>query len=855
LATSSNVGSKLGHFRILEKLGEGGMGVVYRAYDENLQREVALKVLRNDPREDGSGRVRMRREALALAQLNHPNIATVYDFDTDGDNDFVVLEYISGETLAHLIRQHPLPLTQLLSLGAEIADAVERAHSNGIIHCDLKPSNVVLTEDMHAKVLDFGLARLFRGFGDSTSAATSSGSSGGTLPYMAPEQLSGKADVRSDIYSIGTVLYEMATGVRAFQQEHFADLVEGILHGRPPLPSTRNPEIPPALDAIIAKAMATDPADRYQSAGALRDDLARISAGIPVSAEVPATKFWITWRWASAVIAASLLALVIMPFARKIQAPGTTAQANPARVVAVLPFESVGGAPEDEALCRGLTEALTANLAQQGRKYGWEVVPAAEVRGQSIKDADQARRILGANLVVEGSWQFKGARQVAYGLVDSKNRRHIDGTVVRVEGEDYFSLEGQVLNGALRMLSGDAEPVLVENSKYRPKDPKAYQYYLRARGYLQNYQQADNLSAALTLLTTATTLDPNFAVAHASLGEAYWRKYQETKDPKYVDLAQKSAQLAQRLAGETPEVLGTLGLIDQGTGKYERAAAEYERMIERAPSDDSAYRGLAAAYKSLGNLAEAERTYRRAIEIRKDYPGSYTMLGVLLYSEGRFAESEAIFLHAIELAPENPKSYSNLAGLYIVWGNYPKAIAALEKSIAIQPNNRVYINLAGLYYFQERYADAVQAAEKSIQIESRDYRAWHNLASAAHWIPSLRARSTFAYKHTAEMVEAQLKVNPRDPDLLGVLADCKSMLGEVRESEAYMTAALKLAPDHAETMLIAAELYEHNGKRDLALHWVAEAIKHGYAQTNIEHSAELKNLRKDPGFKHAISPQ
>jgi serine/threonine protein kinase len=140
LATPSNVGSKLGHFRILEKLGEGGMGVVYRAYDENLQREVALKVLRNDPREDGSGRVRMRREALALAQLNHPNIATVYDFDTDGDNDFVVLEYISGETLAHLIRQNPLPLAQLLGLGAEIADAVERAHSNGIIHCDLKTS-------------------------------------------------------------------------------------------------------------------------------------------------------------------------------------------------------------------------------------------------------------------------------------------------------------------------------------------------------------------------------------------------------------------------------------------------------------------------------------------------------------------------------------------------------------------------------------------------------------------------------------------------------------------------------------------------------------------------------------------
>jgi tetratricopeptide (TPR) repeat protein/predicted Ser/Thr protein kinase len=855
LATSSNVGGKLGHFRILEKLGEGGMGVVYRAYDENLQREVALKVLRNDPREDGSGRFRMRREALALAQLNHPNIATVYDFETDGDNDFVVLEYISGETLAHLIRQHPLPLAQLLGLGAEIADAVERAHTNGIIHCDLKPSNVVLTEDMHAKVLDFGLARLFRGFGDSTGAATASGSSGGTLPYMAPEQLSGKADVRSDIYSIGTVLYEMATGARAFQQEHFAELVEGILHGRPPLPSTRNPEIPPALDAIIAKAMATNPDDRYQTAGALRDDLLRLSAGIPVSAKVPPTRFWVTWRWVSAVVAASVIALVFIPFARKVQAPATTASATPARIVAVLPFESVGGAIEDEALCRGLTEALTANLAQQGRRYGWEVVPAAEVRSQGIKDADQARRMLGANLVVEGSWQFKGARQVAYGLVDAKNRRHVDGSVVRVEGEDYFALEGQVLNGAIRMLAGDATPVIIEGpQKYRPKDPKAYQYYLRARGYLQNYQQAENVNSAVTLLKSATALDPNFALAHAALGEAYWRKYKETKEPNYVSQAQKSVELAQRLAGDTPEVLSTLGLLDQGTGKYEKAAAEYERVIALNPTDDVAYRGLAAAYQSLGNNKEAERTYRRAIEIRKDAAFGYWALAGYLYRVGRNKESLEVFQRAIELAPENPKLYTSMGGVYYVMADFPKAIAAFEKSNSVQPNAVAYINLGTVYYFQEKYAESAQAFKKSIELNDRDYRAWHNLASASNWVPALRNEAPAAYKRSAEMIEAQLKVNPRDPDLLMLLADCKSMLGDKKEAESLLSAAMKLDPNNGQQMLVAAEIYEHHGKRDLALHWVAESIKHGYALENIEHSAGLKELRKDPRFKKTVSP-
>jgi tetratricopeptide (TPR) repeat protein/tRNA A-37 threonylcarbamoyl transferase component Bud32/TolB-like protein len=855
LAASSNVGAKLGHYRILEKLGEGGMGVVYRALDENLQREVALKVLRVDHHDDGTGRTRMRREALALAQLNHPNIATVYNFESDGDTDFVVLEYVSGESLAHLIRQKPLGMSRLLGLGAEIADAVEKAHSNGIIHCDLKPSNIVLTEDGHAKVLDFGLARLFAGFGESGTAITATGSSGGTLPYMSPEQLSGKADVRSDVYALGTVLFEMSTGIRAFQQEHFADLVDAILHSRPTLPSTLNPEIPHSLDAIIVKAMAKDPKDRYQAAAEVRDDLMRLSAGIPVTAKVPPSGISRAWQAISVLAVLAVISLVSVPFVRKVQTP-STAQATPARIVAVLPFESVGGAPEDEALCRGLTEALTANLAQQGRRFGWEVVPAAEVRKQDIKDSEGARRILGANLVIEGSWQFKGANQVAYGLVDAKNRRHVDGSVVRADSGDYFGLENQVLSGSLRMLSGDSAPVQIEGpQKYRPKDPKAYQYYLRARGYLQNYQQPQNVDSAVALLKSAIELDSNFALAHASLAEAYWRKYLETKDANYVALGQKSVRLAQRLAGDTAEVLSTLGLLDQGTGNYEKAAAEYERVIAINPTDDTAYRGLATAYKSLGNNVEAERAYRRAIEIRKDSPYGYTDLAVYLFSIGRTKEAEPVFQRAIELAPENPKAYTNLGGLYYVMADYPKAIALFEKSNAVMPNFRAYLNLGTVYYFQGHFGEAARSFEKSIELDNRDYRTWHNLGSAAYWVPGMRAKSMAAYKRAAEMMEAQLKVNPRDAELLTTLADCKSMLGQVKESESYMAAALKLAPDSALNMLVAAELYEHNGKRDLALHWVSEAVKHGYAASNMEHSEGLRELRKDPRFKKAISPQ
>ena len=852
MVSPSIVGGKLGHFRILEKLGEGGMGVVYRAYDENLQREVALKVLRNDPNEDGTARIRMRREALALAQLNHPNIATVFDFESDGATDFVVLEYVAGESLARLIRLHPLQLPRILGLGSEIADAVEQAHANGIIHCDLKPSNIVLTEDFHAKVLDFGLARLFRGFGESATAATATGSSGGTLPYMAPEQLSGKVDVRTDVYAIGTVLFEMATGRRAFLQEHFADLVEAILHERPPLASSINKAIPAPLDAIIAKAMAKNADDRYQSAAELRDDILRISAGMPITAKVPPAPSRISWRWVSSIAVVTILALTVVPYFRKVQTP-STAFAHPAKVVAVLPFESVGGAPGDDAVCRGLTEALTARLAQQSRRFGWEVIPAAEVRSQKIKDAEQARRMLGANLVLEGTWQFKGARQIAYGLVDSANRRHLDASVVRADGEDYFSLEGEVFNGALRMLAGDNALASLEGQKYRPKDPKAYQDYLRARGYLQGFSQRGDIDSALSLLTSATKLDPEFALAHASLAEASWLKYVETKDPKWVTAAQASVARAVELAPDAPEILAAQGLIDQGTGKYEKAVAEYERAVALNPTDDSAYRGLASAYRALGNQPEAERSYRRAFELRKDAPGGYAALGAYLYNLGRYKEAEPLFLRVIELAPENPKGYSNLGGVYFALGDYKKATTYFEKSNTIEPNARAYSNLGSIYYFEQRFTDAAQAYEKAVALNKGDIRYWHNLAASYYWIPGQKEKSKQTYQHVKEMINEQLKVNPRDADLIMLLADCEAMLGNNEAGARYAERSMQLSPDSVENMLVAAELYEKIGKRDQALAYVKRAIDKGFSMEELSRSAGLRDLRADPRYKALLS--
>ncbi len=275
------VGQTLGHYRILEKIGEGGMGVVYRAHDERLDRDVALKVLPAGTLADDKARRRLRSEALALARLNHQNIEAIYDFDTQDDVDFLVVEYVTGPTLADRLAGGPLEEAEILRVGVQIAAALEEAHALEVVHRDLKPANIKVTSKGRVKVLDFGLATLLRpdGEADATRSATDAGVTAGTVPYMAPEQLMGSvADARSDIFAAGVVLYEMATGRRPFQGRATAELTDAILHTAPPLPTRIHADLSRRLEDVILKCLEKDPENRYQSAKELAIDLRRLAA-------------------------------------------------------------------------------------------------------------------------------------------------------------------------------------------------------------------------------------------------------------------------------------------------------------------------------------------------------------------------------------------------------------------------------------------------------------------------------------------------------------------------------------------------------------------------------------------------
>lgn len=847
MATSLAGGQTYGHYRLVARVGEGAMGVVYRAHDEVLERDVALKLLRPGVLRDTSTRRRFRQEALTLARLNHPNIETLHGFETDGDVDFLVMEYVPGITLADRLVQGPLRQPELINIAIQIASAVAEAHDRGVVHRDLKPGNIMVRPSGQVKVLDFGLAQLLP-TQDQPTQSDSAGSLAGTLPYVAPEQLHGsQPDRRTDVHALGVVLYEMATGRRPHAQSSVAALVEAILKEEPaPLRSVR-PEIPAEFEAIVCKAMDKDPGLRYQSARELAIDLQRLvsSRNLELIAQPRPRSLGLLWPAVAAV--ACLLIAFVWILVHRATSPPSPAPAPRARVVAVLPFEAIGANPENQALCRGLTELLTARLAQIGN--GVEVIPTSEVQAQGVTSATDARRKLGATLVVEGSWNFAAGNQLTYSLVDANTRRSLNAAVVQPDLRNLLTTEDEAAGQLLAMMNLEVpRDTRTPAQQEVLAHPDAWQYYVRGRGYLLQYADPQNLRSAIALFNTAIDIEPSFALAWAGLGEAYWREFQDSRNEEFVPKAIEASAKAVRLNDKLAPVHVTLGTIDQGRGDYEAAVREFERALELDPESDAAYRGLAASYASLGKMDRAESAYLRAIAVRRDYWGSYSALGGFYYTQARYDDAAAQFRRAIDFAPENARGYTNLGGIYYLQGNYKQAQELYEKSITLEPNYRAYSNLGTLYFYNGRYADAARMFEKALQLNDTDSRVWRNLASAYYWAPGEREKARAAYGKAASLIDKELQINPRDSTLMLQLADCESMLGHSAKAVALVHQALALSPDSAEDLHLAAGIEEQVGNRQAALELLGKAIRAGYSIAEIERDPALQQLRADPRY-------
>jgi tetratricopeptide (TPR) repeat protein/TolB-like protein/predicted Ser/Thr protein kinase len=858
-------GQTVGRFAIRARLGAGGMGEVYRADDTALKRPVALKRMAPRLRTDESFRKRFLREAQFASGLSNPHIAGVYDVLEANGEMFVVMEYVEGVTLRQRLAQ-PLSLAEFFGIAAQCISALAAAHQQGIVHRDIKPENIMLAGDGQVKILDFGVAKQLPRAEDVEtllSLTSTSGSFSGTPAYMAPETLLEKEpDPRADIFSLGVVFYEALSGRHPFHGENFVATTGRILHETPPPLSKANPKVPAELERIVAKMLAKNPAERYATSADLLVDLRAaeraMQSGAPHAAVLPQARPGVAARrrgWAIAAIAILAVAgLSLIPQVRhRLPWFGRPTFAGPKSVV-VLPFHPVNPSQENQAFCDGMTEMLTVKLTQLTATHQLQVMPARDVRTRRVASAEEARKELGAGLVLEGSLDRSGSMaRVNYALVDTASLRQVRAETITADASDPFALQDRVAEGVVEMLALELKPK--ERQQLQARDTQvagAYDLYLQGRGYLQNYDKPENVDNAIRAFQQAIAFDPKFGLAQAALGEAYWQKYSSSKDSQWVVHAREACARAKSLESNHAAAYVCSGTLNNGTGEYKSAIADFQRAIELEPTSDDAYRGLAYAYEQLKDFDQAERTYRRAIEVRPHYWADYNWLGTFYFRRSRFPDAIEAFKKVVELAPESFRAYANLGAPYLRMGLYAEAIAAFERSVAIRPNAIGYSNLATAYFHQRRYADAARTFEEAVKLRPQDYELWWNLGDAYYWTPGRRAGATVAYKKSIELAGGNLKVNPRDTRVRTVRAMCYAMLGEKRPALADLAESLKVMPGDQEVRQAAALVYNQLGDTGKALEWLEKALAAGYSARLIRDTPNFDNLRTDPRFQDLV---
>jgi serine/threonine protein kinase/tetratricopeptide (TPR) repeat protein len=863
-------GAKLGSYEILAPLRSGGMGEVYRARDARLNREVAFKVVSPIFADAPDFLMRFRREANVLASLNHPNIVTIYEIGQEGRTLYIAMELVDGKALDEILTAGAMLTHDVLDIAIQISTGLAVAHECGIVHRDLKPSNVMIRKDGLAKILDFGLSKPAPGFQtaafDGLTAVTGPDVLLGTIDYMSPEQASGlPTDFRSDQFSFGSLLYEMLTGQRPFHRETKPQTLAAIIENEPKPVASLNPLAPAAIVSIALQCLAKKPEKRYAStqelAGALKEvrdsSVAEESTALSRNARKVLQRVprWLEITLAAALIVAGI-AIAAPRLSEKVRVWSESLSPITEKQLVVLPFTNVGNDPENQSFCDGLVEILSSKLSQLEQfQRKLRVVPSTDVLREGIVDVREARQTFGATLAITGSVQRRENRvRLTINLVDPQTLLQLKSKTIDTEAHDISVLQdGVVLEVAELLdvkLSSQAKQVLAVGGT---TVPSAYEYYMQGKGYLQRYEVAQNLDTAISLFNLALGQDRSYALAEAGLGEAYWRKYELTKETQWAEQAKKSSAAAIALNDKLAQVYVTLGMIHTGTGHYEEAIQNLQKALVLDPINADAYRELAKTYQRMGRVKDAESTYLNAIAVRPGYWGTHNDLGGFYYRLGRYAEAEKEFRNVVDLTPDNARGYKNLGAIAYSQKRYEEAAKMFEKSVAIKPSDGAYSNLGNVYYTLGQYAEAARYYEKAIQMNGREPLWWHNLAGAYQASgESQKARA--AFQQTAALTEEQLRVNPRDPVLLIWLADAYSYLNKAQRARQLLEQALALSPDDVSNMFQASAIYEQLGDRELALQWIARAIKGGFSRDLIEKEPTLARLRLDPRFPGLLGP-
>jgi serine/threonine protein kinase len=687
------IGRTISRYRIVQQVGRGGMGIVYQADDPELGRSVALKFLPDDLASDMNALERFRREARAASALNHPNICTIYEIAEHEGRRFIAMEFLQGQTLESVIKERSLNAEELLRIAIELASALGAAHAKGVIHRDIKPANIFVTRDGQAKILDFGLAKVDGGpAADSGGALFSTqdanqyllstpGFAMGTLPYMSPEQARAKElDGRSDLFSFGAVLYEMATGKQAFRGDSVAAVLEAVLSGSPVPPTRINPDVPLELEQIIGRCLEKDRNLRFQSAADIGAELKRLqrklqSTETSVSGKAPSRRV----RIAVAAVATLLVIAAVSWFwlnRRKSHATGTRA------MLAVLPFENVSGNADQDYFAEGLTEEMIAQLGQLEPSRLGVIGRSSTVRYKGTKEtAAQIGKELGVGYLLEGSVRRAGGRvRVTAELVQTGEQTHLWAQTYERPLTDVFSIQSEIAEKITQSLS--MRLLAVEKSTAVPINLASYDQYLLGRHELSK-ETRESLMKAVDYFEQGAKLDPKDARMPASIAIAYEAMLTYYSSPAEVMPKVKQAAIqALGLDANSASAHVTLGNVYLFYDwDWAAAEKEYRRALDINPSLPEAQLGYATYLSTLGRSEEAIARVQQAylydplaVENRNEALWVY-------YFSGRMQETIDQAKKNIDLEPEAGLPYAMLASAYARLGKHDETLAAAEKAI------------------------------------------------------------------------------------------------------------------------------------------------------------------------------
>ena len=839
------IGQTFSHYKILQKLGEGGMGVVYKAQDTKLLRPVALKFLSPELTRDHDAKKRFIREARAASGLDHPNIAVVHDVDETADGrSFICMAYYEGQTLATKLSKGSFDVIDAVHIAVQIAGGLESAHDSGIVHRDIKPSNVIITPQGEVKIVDFGLAKLSEQARETKSQIT-----GGTAAYMSPEQILGsEADTRSDLFSLGVVLYETVTGKRPFLGEHEAALHYSIVNSEPIPPSTLRPGISPELEKIILHLLEKDPKKRYQSATDVVVDLKHYLGEKPTARPVRHLRRALSGKYPVPVVVGGvvLLATIILYASGALEHWFGESRVHEPQYIGVVPFNIIANDSSKKTFCDGLFERVVSGLIRMQPRLGeMRVAPASDTR--RTKTAADCRA-LNISLAIESSIQWSpDVIQLTISLTDAEKRFARDSRSLNVPITEQSQLEARIIEAVAQMLGGTVKSAdLLGLMAGSTKDDKAHDLWLQARGELLDYTKSGKINNALALFERAIQTDPQYALAYAGLGEAYLRKFNTTKDRQWSDSAAAACSHANALNDKLPEVHLTLGMIYKACAKYDSSIAEFQRVIATDPLSVDAYRELAGAYNGARDTTRAEASYRKAIELSpRDWRG-YNAFGGYYYNRQQNQQALAMYNQVVKLRPDLPTGHANLGAVYFRLEEFDKSKSMLESAASIDSSSyQVWSNLGTLYYYDGLLDRSVNAFEIALKLNPTNYRLLGNYAAALRLLGSKRL-SEEKYLQAASRIEENLKVSPNDPELISTLACFYADLSRKKEAVVLILQAIKLAPRDADVLGRAVAVYELVGDRQRALDWLAKALENGYSPTPISYDPELKKLRGDP---------